>query len=189
MPIGGSITPYGCSGALVYQPNPACKTYPGKIAFLALVKVGATFTSFADAAEWATKKTAGDVITLATVGSLGEPSPTEEVGFGAVSSRVTGFDWSFTVMGQNLDDNLDFLDRLNKAVNGEYSAIMVTPDYVGYAIGDEVGAGVEWLPCGFTAIPIIGEDQKTQRKFQITGKWNTMNMLYLAGSLPKAAFA
>lgn len=189
MAIGGSIVSYGCVGDLAYQPQPNCTSYPAKIAFLAIVVSSISFTDFSDPAEWATKISAGDVVTLPTVGSLGEPSPTEEVGFGTVSSKVTGFDWSFTVMGQNLDDNLDFLDRLNKASNGQYSVIMVTPDYQGFAIGDEVDGAVEWLPVGFIAIPIISEDQKTQRKFQITGKWNTINMLYKTGFLPVAAFA
>jgi hypothetical protein len=174
---------------LVYQPQPACKDYPSGLGFLVIVKVGVTFTSFSDATEWATKKTAGDVVIVPINGGLAEASPNEDVGFGAASSRTTGFDWSFEVMGQNLDDNLDFLDRLNKAVNGEYSVIMVTwKDLIGYAAASDVAGTVEWLPVSFTGMPIIDADRKTQRKFKITGKWSSLDMIYSTGALPRAAF-
>lgn len=108
-----------------------------------------------------------------TEGELGEPAEQTRTGFGRTSEFLTGFDWTASFRDPNFLENCDFWNSMNNA-RGLY--------YFYYRT--ETQTYITDKPVTVIAKPVIENDDKSIVLWNVTVKWNSLNIPCNYASIP-----
>lgn len=100
-----------------------------------------------------------------TEGEMADPSPATRNGFGDVSEKLLGFDFSVAYRDENFMDNCDFYNSMNNA-SGQY--------YFYYRT--ETQTFITDKPVAVIAKPVIENDDKSLVLWGVEVKWRSLNL-------------
>jgi hypothetical protein len=111
--------PSGCDTDVpAHVCNPCEEVEHGRVRSVAFISKGFTFTDPTDPTEWQAGIDTGEIrIIPETLGAFDGGAPVEETGFGDLSTRLTGYDFSLTFKDPNYKDNCAFYDALKNSRN------------------------------------------------------------------------